>query len=291
MLKSLRESEIDFIDFIFGGPFNLSPGQFTDDSEMGLAIMSVLNEKGYYDVEAVAKSYHQWYDSGPYDIGNATSAAVSKSSASKMKFIANTTNKTSLSNGFLMRLPFLISFYYNKDPRELLNAIDEDVQLTHGHNEAKIIASIYGMMLFRAINGVTADEIYKWGHKKSENSTLFKEIYRAVENNTNYFDYDGKVFYFQDIDSKFCGFVGFAIWLLLLCLKQHTSYKDAILEVVSFGGDTDSNSTIIGAVMGALYPHTIPKEWINSVLTYKDAKRFNKYPIADPKVWMKWMPV
>lgn len=289
--KKLLQKYNNFRDGLVGrGPFNLVPGQFTDDTEMGLAIMSVLNRVGEYNIELVAQSYHDWYESGPYDIGKATTASVSKNTSAEMILVGKTTNATSLSNGFMMRLPYLVSFYYNKTSEHLLKAIIQDVSLTHGHADIPVVACIYGLMLRKAIQGFGANKVYEYGQKKSLHSELWAAIYEAVENGKNNFKYKNNMYHFKYIGSEMIGFVGYAIWLLLLCLKYHKSYRDAILEVVGFGGDTDTNACIVGAMMGALYPDTIPNEWIKSVTNFNDSERFKSYPIANPKVWMQWLP-
>lgn len=271
------------------GPFNLVPGQFTDDTEMALAIMYVITQYGTYNQDVVAKTYHKWYLSNPFDIGNTTKAAVSQTNAKDMMAIASTQNVSSLSNGFLMRLYGLVGLYYNKSAEELVDAIKKDVVLTHGHPETIHIGIFYGMMLWHAIQGHNVDEIYKWGKNHCKSSPLITAIYQAVELTNTAIQYDGKRYLLSQTDSHIFGFVGFALWLLLICLKKHASYEIAILEVVSYGGDTDTNACIVGAVMGALYPTTIPKSWIHSV-TNCNNRRSTDYSIVNPKVWMSWLP-
>jgi len=116
---------------IGGGPFNLVPGQFTDDTEMSLAIMSVIIENGSYNQKLVSEAYHRWYLSQPFDIGNTTMNTVSKNCVEDMLQAAKMYNSTSLSNGFLMRLFGLVALYHNKSSKELIASICQDVILTH----------------------------------------------------------------------------------------------------------------------------------------------------------------
>lgn len=289
--KSLLVKHSNFRNGLVGmGPFNLLPGQVTDDSEMALALMSVVIKKGYYDQKLVAQAYHQWYLSNPPDIGNTTRVSVSQPSKEKMIITAAKYSSASLSNGFLMRLFGLVALYYNKSLTDLLGAICEDVILTHSHPEAQYIAIIYGAMLWKAINGKSAGEIYLWGKNNCNQSPLVTTIYHAVDNNLDQFKYDNTVYKFSDIDQKMTGFVAFAFWLMLLSIKHENSHKNAMLKIVGFGGDTDTNACIVGAVMGALYPDTIRASWIKSLVECSAIERYKKYPIADPKVWTKWLP-
>ncbi|MFC2592786.1 MAG: ADP-ribosylglycohydrolase family protein, partial [Corynebacterium matruchotii] len=52
-----------------GGPFRLSAGQPTDDSEMALALARTLVTHGF-DIDAIAAAYRRWAESNPFDIGN-----------------------------------------------------------------------------------------------------------------------------------------------------------------------------------------------------------------------------
>lgn len=70
-----------------GGPFDLKPGQVTDDSEMALHMLVGLN---HYDsamplqgqlpilLVAIAKQYIAWGRSNPFDMGFTCSAAINE---------------------------------------------------------------------------------------------------------------------------------------------------------------------------------------------------------------------
>ena len=66
-----------------GGPFTLNAGQITDDSELAMCQMHALLESeediknGTFDADKIAHHYRKWVGSGPFDIGQATSAALS----------------------------------------------------------------------------------------------------------------------------------------------------------------------------------------------------------------------
>jgi len=272
------------------GPFQLVPGQFTDDTEMALAIMSVIMKQGSYDQKYVSRMYHAWYNSNPFDMGKTTRTSVSQPSLTGMLHATKKYNSGSLSNGFLMRLFGLVALYYQKTQNEMIDAVCEDVKLTHSNSEALHIASIYAIMLWKAIHGENANKIYWWGKNHCGSSSLIVAIYHAVDNNSNSFFYHDEEYNIKQIDSHIFGFVGFAFWLLLRSIKYHNSYQNAILDVVSYGGDTDTNACIVGAVMGALYPETVPAKWIGSVLNCTATDRYKNYPIANPLIWKKWLP-
>ena len=59
-----------------GGPFNLQPGQITDDSEMTLCLLNSISFIGYYDQEHVGKTYIAWFNTNPVDMGKTISKSL-----------------------------------------------------------------------------------------------------------------------------------------------------------------------------------------------------------------------
>ena len=65
-----------------GGPFDLAPGQVTDDSEMAMCVLWGIRESNnqrqteetrcIFDRDRVADYYSKWLRSPPFDIGIAT---------------------------------------------------------------------------------------------------------------------------------------------------------------------------------------------------------------------------
>ena len=293
------------------GPFNLCAGQFTDDTEMALANMSVIINLGKYDQDEVAKAYNKWFLSDPFDIGTTTRNSVSHTSAKKMVSSAKTANINSMSNGFLMRIFGLVALHYNKPAKDLIKAVKDDATLTHGHSEVHRIAIIYSTMLTMAIKGDSAYTIYNYGRYlanlttdvttaitdlidhgsvQSVYSPLFSKIYHAVDNNNTKFVYNYEAYDANIMDGHNMGFVGYALWLLLFCLKNNYDYKTAMIKIAEKGGDVDTGCCIVGAVIGALHGDTIPKAWLTSVLKCNAKNRYKEYPLADPAVWTKWLP-
>jgi len=126
---------------IRGSPvWNTQAGQPTDDSELALALTRSLVARGTYDVEAVAGAYADWYDSDPFDMGNATSAALSaaaaarrqgQSAATAANDAARQMNVHSEANGALMRQSPLAIWGYMHAPDALAACIRQDTALTH----------------------------------------------------------------------------------------------------------------------------------------------------------------
>ena len=64
-----------------GGYWEVGPGQITDDSELAISLMNGISNgynksKGSLNYQNVAVEYANWIKSGPFDIGQATRAAL-----------------------------------------------------------------------------------------------------------------------------------------------------------------------------------------------------------------------
>ena len=77
-----RGSFTPLTDMVGGGPFNLLPGQWTDDTSMTLCLAASLVENGF-DTHDQMQRYVRWHDEGYmssngrcFDIGMATSSAL-----------------------------------------------------------------------------------------------------------------------------------------------------------------------------------------------------------------------
>lgn len=129
-----------------GGPLSVDSGQVTDDSEMAHCLMQAIiesNEQGQeekvFNADVVAKWYGKWVHSDPFDIGNATESALGclkdyeKARWYKAKTEAEKWNKTTKSNGSLMRIMPLAVWASNLKDAELKKVTVADTQLVHAN--------------------------------------------------------------------------------------------------------------------------------------------------------------
>jgi len=68
-----------------GGPFNLRPGQWTDDTSMALCLAESLTKKGGFDARAQMERYCRWMETGYlsstgscFDIGSTVASALQR---------------------------------------------------------------------------------------------------------------------------------------------------------------------------------------------------------------------
>ena len=65
-------------------------------------------------------------------------------------------------------------------------------------------------------------------------------------------------------------------------LKKQDSYEDSIRNILSRGGDTDTNAAIVGGLLGAYYGiHRINQNWIEKVILFRCQKTVEQKTFID----------
>ena len=219
-------------------------------------------------------------------------------------------NIKTLANGHLMRLStFHVWFYYmNKEKiKEILKTDDseqfftlysnikkeliKDSCLTHPNEEMPIIASIFTFMVQCALFEYSSKDVLNKMHillsykdfdvqdsiplkvKKFINDTL--EDFKKPDFNKNV--------YFNNL-YEFMGFYVHAIRLSLyyvydfdniVPMKGYTKFRSIMNDISNFGGDTDTNSAIVGQIIGPLIGFdNFGKKDMNKVLNHVSPSRF-----------------
>ena len=219
-------------------------------------------------------------------------------------------NIKTLANGHLMRLStFHVWFYYmNKEKiKEILKTDDsgqfftlysnikkeliKDSCLTHPNEEMPIIASIFTFMVQCALFEYSSKDVLNKMHillsykdfdvqdsiplkvKKFINDTL--EDFKKPDFNKNV--------YFNNL-YEFMGFYVHAIRLSLyyvydfdniVPMKGYTKFRSIMNDISNFGGDTDTNSAIVGQIIGPLIGFdNFGKKDLNKVLNHVSPSRF-----------------
>lgn len=210
-----------------GGPFSLSAGQPTDDSEMALALARSLVRRGGFDVVDVQESYQRWAASDPADIGITCSNAL----------VFGEFNPASEANGALMRVSPL-AIRYAGDKEALARYALEDARLTHSNEYVGQINQRFTVALGTTI-----------AHRLDRRQALALLAH------------DGEREVISDY-SQSMGWVKLAFNNLCDMLDSSLSFEEALVATVGRGGDTDTNAAICGAFLGGVFGvEAIPQRW------------------------------
>ncbi len=116
-------------DMVGGGPFNLKPGGWTDDTSMALCLAESLIECGGFDPLHQLDTYCRWERDGHlsvkgycFDIGSTTHAALERFRADRRPD-PGPTDPRSAGNGSIMRLA-PVPMLYAGDPEKAAECVD-----------------------------------------------------------------------------------------------------------------------------------------------------------------------
>lgn len=219
-------------------------------------------------------------------------------------------NINTLANGHLMRLSTFHVWYYYMHKEEIKdfllsdnsekfynlylnikNELIKDSCLTHPNEEMPIIASIFSFMVQCALLEYSSKDILKklnillsFNIFDAENSLELK-VKKFINDTLEDFkkpDFD-KNKYFNNL-FEFMGYYVHAIRLSLyyvytfddiIPMKGYTKFRSIMNDISNFGGDTDTNSDIVGQIIGPLigFDNFGNKE-VKKVLNYVSPSRF-----------------
>ena len=76
-----------------------------------------------------------------------------------------------------------------------------------------------------------------------------------------------------DYDGEYIGWVLVALQSAFYQLLHAADFRSALVDIVSAGGDTDTNAAIAGALLASLYGEDcIPRQWLVCVRAVNEAR-------------------
>ena len=211
-----------------GGPFNLQPGQWTDDTSMALCLATSLIEQDGFDATDQMERYVRWWRDGYlsseghcFDIGGTAQGALSRFEREGDPYAGSTDPQTA-GNGSLMRLA-PVPMYYRADPA---GAIGKETLLSPGY------CPVEGL----------------W-----EREPLAEAIARIAEGS------------FKDRNPpqiKGTGYLVDALEAALWAFSHSRDSREGALLAANLGHDADTTAAIYGQIAGAYYGiESIPGAW------------------------------
>jgi ADP-ribosyl-[dinitrogen reductase] hydrolase len=227
-----------------GGPFDTGPGQITDDSELALCLAHGLAEgNGDLDINKIVQHYFNWMKSPPFDIGNTTKCALIRSGQgpAEVRRSARKNNMGSQSNGSLMRITPLAIWARKLHKFALTEAVAEEVSLTHPDLNLQELSTSYCLAIQHLISGHERQAVYLKVKIWLQN--------RMLKDWTSFFWHiDHKCGLNTQINMGDCKI---AFTYAFISLTKGYGFEKAMEDIISRGGDTDTNAAIVGGLIGA----------------------------------------
>lgn len=244
-----------------GGKLNVAPGQITDDGELTLCMARALAESETFDLEKIARSYAEWIESHPFDIGITTISSLGafrglpadKSYAQAMTNAAYVNCMRSKANGSLMRNTPLGIWGHNLAIADLADYARQDNALSHPNPSCGLAVACYTIAIATLIEQpgereLAFNQAKTWLESQEEIAKEQKEYTSWQEVRSWLADAENLV---SVPFTPHIGFIQIAFTHAFLHLLIGSNYQEAIAETLLGGGDTDTNACIVGGLIGA----------------------------------------
>jgi ADP-ribosyl-[dinitrogen reductase] hydrolase len=238
-----------------GGGFNWAPGEFTDDTQMAMALAeSLCVVDGVFHPETTWNHFKAWAESAT-DIGNTTISALSRPNFETAAKEAHDYLGKSGSNGSVMRIApvGIAGVRFGRD--WTIETARVQSRLTHYDLVAGWSAAIAAELIRRLIvSGNLSESLLGLADiVDDEHRLTFEEALAA--------DWTEEIFGAPSNGSAvIC--LSQAIW----AVRSTSSYEQAVVAAINLGDVADTVGAVTGAIAGALYGIAqIPSRWATYV--------------------------
>jgi ADP-ribosyl-[dinitrogen reductase] hydrolase len=278
-------------DVVGNGPFDLKAGQITDDTQMAVCLARSLTEKRDIDMLDIATRYVAWFQHA-FDVGNQTGGALraieqGEPVASAGRRVWHGSGRRAAGNGSLMRCAPIGVFFARAPLEQIVEASLTDSLITHADPRCTIACAAFNAAIARGVSDgdslhlartqlaaaraaipIAAAKLRELFGDDRDDLALIDAAVEDLERDLDAAASENPRVYRVDLDlNRTAGFVRVAFRLAFWHLIHTASWRDALVDVASRGGDADTNAAIAGALLGSRDGvAAIPREWIERVL-------------------------
>ena len=257
-------------NMIGGGPFQLKPGQWTDDTSMALCLAESIIHCDGFDPKDQMERYLKWYKNGYlsstgkcFDIGQTVLRALVIYQQTGNVFW-DSTNPRLAGNGSIMRLA-PVPLFYTHDFLKAIEMSGESSRTTHPLQVTIDACKYLGGLICGAVNGVSKEK-------------LLSEIYSPV---TGYWDKHKMVPEIYEVASGSfkiknppeiigSGYVVKSLEAALWAFYNSNNFEEGVLLAVNLGNDADTTGAVYGQLAGAYYGSDAIPERFKKKIVKKD---------------------
>ncbi len=247
-------------EMVGGGAFGWAPGEFTDDTQMALALAGSLRDRGGYDPDDLWRRWRVWSRHAP-DVGRTTRHALSHAD---WRDVAHPEPERTAANGALMRAFPLALATLGVDDAAARAVVLHQAGLTHAHPAAGWAAWLGVAGMRAALRGrdpfaVLAAEV---AALPGDVAPRFAEVLAA-----DWGPEDAEVG-----NGSAWGCLAQAVW----AVRRTGTFEEAVVAAVDLGSDADTVGCVAGALAGAIHGiGAVPERWgsaVNGLLDTPDGE-------------------
>jgi ADP-ribosyl-[dinitrogen reductase] hydrolase len=265
-----------------GGGFQWKPGEWTDDTQLALAILGPMSE-GHVDPTRMGRAMIEWFATSPRDVGVQTASVLRRARHGlPLRDAAaayQAENPDAAGNGALMRTA-PIALGHLGDRAAIAELARDVAALTHPHADSIEACVLWALAVDRAIASASPTEAFDWRG--------------AIEEGLDFVRGDRRDEWRARIDasvghdpSEWYRTNGWVVAAFQAAIAAITStpvpdsatpcdhLADALRAVARGGGDTDTVGAIAGGLLGARWgASAVPLGWrrvLHGRRTYAEA--------------------
>ena len=238
-------------------------GTVTDDTDLALCIARSLVDNEAFDGQDVAERFHEWYESGPFDIGLMTADALREFGRGTSWRDAGRNvwqhrqEGSNAGNGSVMRCaPYAIALADDLD--SLVHMSKQSSAITHYDPRCTYGCAILNLTIAGFLRGESEPLATALDRVDSDAPDELVEALRVIP---------------DLIDEEQLRTTGYVVHTLQTALHDALtaeSAEDAIVTAVNRGGDTDTVGAVTGAIAGARFGgQSLPDQWL-ATLEHRD---------------------
>ncbi len=238
------------------------PGEVTDDTQMAYCLHLALQDANGWNPDAALARYREWLATDPPDVDVVTYDALT-----------GHPHPDSKGNGALMRVMPIALWAAAHPEFDWETAAREDAALTHPNPICGEVNMLFVHTLLTAMQPrVTEQNIFLSAKSYILKKKLCRSLYCNVVNRSCRPYYDGIRI----------GSVNITLRSIFYQMKFAHSFTDALVDIVSSGGDTDTNAAIAGTLLAVWKGvKSIPRPWLAAVHAANDSRYTALLPAVD----------
>ena len=260
-----RNSQPVLTDMIGGGPFQLRPGEWTDDTSMALCLADTLlasaKADGGFDTAQLMRRFTNWWQFGDnsvtgacFDIGTTTRQALELFARTGDPF-AGSTDPMSAGNGSIMRLA-PVAMRWHMDPAAATRAAEAQSRTTHAAAECLDACHLMTHSLIALAGGT--DLLTALRDAPTPHGTRIGDLRNG--------DFAAKP---RD-QIRSSGYVLHTLEAALWAVSGAGNARGALLRAVNLGDDADTVGAVAGQFAGAIWGASgLPQDWL-AKLAWRD---------------------
>lgn len=279
--KAIQKEYGTLTEMVGGGTWNKPAGTVTDDTDQMLCIARSLVENREFVPEDVARRFVNWYESGPFDIGNMTRDALSRLRGDEDSWREvgkqvyedlKTQPNAGAGNGSIMRCA-PIAIAYRDDTESLVESSIDSSWITHADPRCTYGCALLNRTIAELIDSdEELEEAIEVCRERSDGEPGVEELLESVEG--------VRELELQEVSGT--GYVVDTLQASLYYALTAESFESAVVNAVNGGGDTDTVGAVTGALAGARFGASdIPERWTDEIDESDEISRLSKNLFQD----------